>query len=263
MTLKPQATERTDAPIAVTNGFEQTASAFKDGIFKATAGFQTTQAQVKENVEKAMKTAEELLAFNQGTFEALVQSGKIWSTGVQDITQQVVASAQASLDETLATYRALAAVKSLKEAVELHFARPFGDGEGGVRDRPHHRRVGEARRAGHRAAHSALFAGRGEVRPGCLNAAHHSPIAPSARGQRGRFVKGPAVPPGPFASCAPLTIGNDALWSELRAWRRDFPRHPQFGFGSVGRAPLWPSHYAPSASSKSRKVRAAPESSLR
>ena len=119
MTLKPQAIERTDAATAVTNGFEQTASAFKDGIFKATAGFQMTQAQVKENVEKAMKTAEELLAFNQGTFEALVQSGKIWSTGVQDITQQVVASAQASLDETLATYRALAAVKSLKEAVEL------------------------------------------------------------------------------------------------------------------------------------------------
>lgn len=119
MTLKPQAIERTDAATAVTNGFEQTASAFKDGIFKATAGFQTTQAQVRENVEKAMKTPEELLAFNQGTFEALVQSGKIWSTGVQDITQQVVASAQASLDETLATYRALAAVKSLKEAVEL------------------------------------------------------------------------------------------------------------------------------------------------
>ena len=119
MTLKPQAIERTDAATAVTKGFEQTASAFKDGLFKGTAGFQTTQAQVKENVEKAMKTAEELLAFNQGTFEALVQSGKIWSTGVQDITQQVVASAQASLDETLATYRALAAVKSLKEAVEL------------------------------------------------------------------------------------------------------------------------------------------------
>jgi len=43
-------------------------------------------------------------------------------------------------------------------------------------------------------------------------------------------VKGPAAPPGPFASCAPQTIGNDAPWSELRAWRRDFHRHPQFGF---------------------------------
>ena len=119
MTLKAQAIERTDAATAATSGFEQTASAFKDGMVKATAGFQTTQAQVTENVENAMKTAEELLAFNQGTFEAVVQSGKIWSTGVQDIAQQLVASAQASFDETMATYRALVAVKSLKEAVEL------------------------------------------------------------------------------------------------------------------------------------------------
>lgn len=122
MTVKAKASEGTDAAApapAVTSGFEQTAVAFKEGVAKATAGFQTTQAQVKENVEKAMKTAEELLAFNQGNFEAVVKSGKIWSTGVQDITQQVVASAQASFDETLAIYRALAAVKSLKEAVDL------------------------------------------------------------------------------------------------------------------------------------------------
>jgi phasin family protein len=120
MTVKAKASEGTDAAApAVTSGLEQTAVAFKEGVAKATAGFQTTQAQVKENVEKAMKTAEELLAFNQGNFEAVVKSGKIWSTGVQDITQQVVASAQASFDETLATYRALAAVKSLKEAVDL------------------------------------------------------------------------------------------------------------------------------------------------
>ncbi len=119
MTVKPKTSEAMDTAPAVAGSFEQTAAALKDGVTKATAGFQTTQAQVKENVEKAMKTAEELLAFNQGNFEAVVKSGKIWTSGVQDITQQVVASAQASFDETLATVRALAAVKSFKEAVEL------------------------------------------------------------------------------------------------------------------------------------------------
>jgi len=119
MTVKAKPSEGSDAAPAVTSGFEQTAVAFKESVAKATAGFQTSQAQVKENVEKAMKTAEELLAFNQGNFEAVVKSGKIWSTGMQDITQQVVASAQASFDETLATCRAMAAVKSLKEAVDL------------------------------------------------------------------------------------------------------------------------------------------------
>jgi phasin family protein len=119
MTVKAKGSDASDAAASVTSGFEQTAAAIKDGMVKATAGFQTTQAQVKENVEKAMKTAEEMLAFNQGNFEAVVKSGKIWSSGVQEITQQVVASAQASFDETLATCRALGAVKSLKEAVDL------------------------------------------------------------------------------------------------------------------------------------------------
>ena len=76
MTVKAKGSEASDAVASVTSGFEQTATAIKDGMFKATAGFQTTQAQVKENVEKAMKTAEEMLAFNQGNFEAVVKSGR-------------------------------------------------------------------------------------------------------------------------------------------------------------------------------------------
>lgn len=120
MTNKTKASETVaEATAATQGGFEQTVSAIKDGMTKAGAGFETTQEQVKDGVQKVMKTAEELMAFNQGNFEAVVKSGKIWSAGMQDLTQQVVASAQASFDETLATYRALAAVKSLREAVDL------------------------------------------------------------------------------------------------------------------------------------------------
>jgi phasin family protein len=120
MTMKPKTIDTVaEASAAAASGFEQTVTALKDGMTKATAGFEKTQAQVKESVEKAMKTAEEVMAFNQGTFEAVVKSGKIWSAGMQDLTKQVVASAQASLEETLATCRAFAGVKSLKEAVDL------------------------------------------------------------------------------------------------------------------------------------------------
>ncbi|MGH7085358.1 MAG: TIGR01841 family phasin [Acetobacteraceae bacterium] len=108
-----------EAQTAVQSGFEQTVSAMKDGIGRENQGFEKTQEQVKENMDKVMKTAEELMAFNQGNFEAVVTSGKIWSAGMQDLTQQAVASAQASFDETLATYRALAAVKSVREVVDL------------------------------------------------------------------------------------------------------------------------------------------------
>jgi phasin family protein len=92
---------------------------------KATAGFETTQAKVKENVEKAMKTAEELVAFSQGNVEAVVKSGQIWAAGVQDLSKHVAATAQATFDETFSTFKALTSVKSLKDAFDLQasFAR--------------------------------------------------------------------------------------------------------------------------------------------
>ena len=56
-------------------------SSLKDGMAKAAAGFEKTQAKVKEGMEKAMKTAEEFVAFSQGNLEALVKSGQIWAAG--------------------------------------------------------------------------------------------------------------------------------------------------------------------------------------
>jgi phasin family protein len=104
---------------------DATMSTLKEGVAKATAGFEATQAKVKEGVEKAMKTAEELVAFNQGNIEAIVKSGQIWATGVQDLSKHLAAAAQASLDESMSAFKALAGAKSLKDAFELQssFAR--------------------------------------------------------------------------------------------------------------------------------------------
>ena len=86
---------------------------------QATAGFEKTQAKVKEGLEKVMKTAEELVQFSQGNIEAFVKSGQIWADGVQEIGKQVAASAQASIEESLSTLRALTGVRSVKEAINL------------------------------------------------------------------------------------------------------------------------------------------------
>ena len=94
-------------------------SGLKDGMTRATAGFADTQAKVKEGMEKAMKTAEELMAFSQGNLEAMVKCGQIWAAGVQDIGKQIAANAQASFDETMSTFKALSSVKSLKDAFDL------------------------------------------------------------------------------------------------------------------------------------------------
>jgi phasin family protein len=75
--------------------------------------------EVTGNMEKAMKTAEDLVSFGQGNLEAFAKAGQIWVTGVQDLGKQVAATAQAQLDQTVATFKALAAAKSFKEAVDL------------------------------------------------------------------------------------------------------------------------------------------------
>src|SRR5579883_3237553 len=104
---------------AAQQGFEQTVSGLKDGMTRAATGFADTQAKVKEGMEKAMKTAEELVAFSQGNVEAMMKSGQIWAAGVQDIGKQIAANAQASLDETLSTFKALSSAKSFKDAFDL------------------------------------------------------------------------------------------------------------------------------------------------
>ena len=104
---------------AATKGFDQTVAALKDGASGVAAGFEKTQAEVKANMEKAMKTAEEFVSFSQGNVEAVMKSGQIWAEGVQAFGKTFAATAQAHMDQTMNTWKALAGVKSLKEAVEL------------------------------------------------------------------------------------------------------------------------------------------------
>jgi len=113
------------APAAVftsetgTKGIEHTVAALKDGMAQAAVGFEKTQARVKEGMEKAMRTAEDFVAFGQGNMEAMMKASQIWAAGMQDLGKQVAATAQGSLEETMATFKALATVKSLKDAIDL------------------------------------------------------------------------------------------------------------------------------------------------
>jgi phasin family protein len=104
---------------SVNKGFESTVSGLRDGMTRATVGFENTQEKVKEGMDKAMKTAEELMAFSQGNLEAMVKSGQIWASGMQDLGKQMAATAQASFEETMSTFKALTSAKSLKDAFDL------------------------------------------------------------------------------------------------------------------------------------------------
>ncbi len=78
-----------------------------------------TQRSANAAMEKTMKTAEEFVSFGQGNVEAMLKCGQIWAAGVQDLSKSLAATAQAQLDQTVSAWKALAGVKSIKEAVEL------------------------------------------------------------------------------------------------------------------------------------------------
>jgi phasin family protein len=65
------------------------------------------------------KHIRDLAAFNTANLEAVTASGKILAAGVTDLTHQVAGSARSSLDDSVAAFRALTAVKSVKEAIDI------------------------------------------------------------------------------------------------------------------------------------------------
>lgn len=101
---------------------ERVASFVESGSAQAVAGVEQTRVRVQEGMEKAMKTAEEIVAFGQGNMAALVRSGQIWATGLQDLGKQVAATAQGQIADTMTAFKAIAGAKSMKDAIEVQAA---------------------------------------------------------------------------------------------------------------------------------------------
>jgi phasin family protein len=99
--------------------------AAEKGYATAAAGLEKTQTQMKQTMEKAMKKAEELASFNQGTVEALMKSSQIWTTGVQGLSKHFAATAQTQLEETMSAFKTLSGLRSLKDLMDMQasFAR--------------------------------------------------------------------------------------------------------------------------------------------
>ena len=56
----------------------------------------------------------------KGNVEAIMASGRIWTSGCQAIGQAIAASAQAQFERNVSTWKAITGVKSVKEAMDLH-----------------------------------------------------------------------------------------------------------------------------------------------
>ena len=99
--------------------FEKTVDGLKQGAAAATAGIEQAQVKMKESVERAMKTAEQVAHFSQGNVEAIMKSSQIWATGFQDLSKLMAEHAKASYEESVAAFKAITSVKSVKEAVDM------------------------------------------------------------------------------------------------------------------------------------------------
>jgi phasin family protein len=106
-------------PKMVAQASQSTTSFAETRLAGALAGAEKPQMEAKTKMEKAMKTAEQMMSFGQGNMEAMMKSSQIWAAGVQDLGKSFAATAQAQLDQTMSTWKAMAGVKSLKEAIDL------------------------------------------------------------------------------------------------------------------------------------------------
>ena len=113
----PQAAPKAAAPAQ--GPFEQVVASLKDTVAGALAGNDTIQHEVKANMDKAVKSAEEFVSFSQGNFDAMMQASQIWAAGVQDLGRAMTATAQAQMEAAMGTMKAFSGVKSLKEAMDL------------------------------------------------------------------------------------------------------------------------------------------------
>lgn len=108
-----------EKPAAETKGMDVTMSSLKQSMAKAAASTQPTPIRVQESMGKAMDAAQEIMAFSQGNIDAVMKSGQTWVAGMQDLSKEIAATAQASLDQSLSLFRSMADVRSLKDAIEL------------------------------------------------------------------------------------------------------------------------------------------------
>ncbi len=94
---------------------------FNSILLPATA-MEKGMEQATKTAEGMFKAANEAVEFGRGNLEAVAKAAQTWTVGVQDLSRQSFAVMQGLTDQALENAKALAAVKSLKEAADLQAA---------------------------------------------------------------------------------------------------------------------------------------------
>jgi len=121
MAAETKDSKRAIALVASAQG-AQAKKIVEDGAAQARVAMEKGMEQVTKQAETFFKAAEEAAEFGRGNIEAFTKSAQLFAVGFQDIGKQVFAVSQALTDHAMESAKALAAVKSLKEAADIQAA---------------------------------------------------------------------------------------------------------------------------------------------
>lgn len=108
-----------DQIAAVTKSVEDAIATAKqnlEGLVKA------QQEQIEKASAKVLKSYDELTVLTKENVDALVKSGTVVAKGAEEAGKQVAAFTQSSLEKSVSNAKALLAVKTIQELVELQNA---------------------------------------------------------------------------------------------------------------------------------------------
>lgn len=78
-----------------------------------------TEKTMKNGTDTFAKNYESFIDFGNGNVEAVVEAGKIYASGVEQITQEVVNSVKTSVEDNLAVTKAVMECTDPKEWIDL------------------------------------------------------------------------------------------------------------------------------------------------
>ena len=104
---------------AAASGAAQARKIIDDGAAQARVTMEKSVEHANKAAEGLLKAAEEASEFGRGNAEAFAKAAQAYVVGAQDLGRQTFALFQGLTDQALENAKALAAVKSLKEAAEL------------------------------------------------------------------------------------------------------------------------------------------------
>ena len=75
--------------------------------------------QMEEATQKVLRACDEFTSFGKENVDAFVQSGSVFSKGCEDLSKTLMGSSQSTVEAAIATSKAMLAVKTLRELMDI------------------------------------------------------------------------------------------------------------------------------------------------